>query len=164
MKKKNKAYDSLFVFRFAMFLLVVTSFSLSMLSGLYARYTATSEGGDSATVATFSVTEEHTDLSYDLLLEMSPGTSELRKIRVENNSEVAIAYIVTVRNTTKNVPYCFRLNDSVPELYGCTVTHYLAPGEAKELTLAVTWDKTGALAYIGMVDLIKIEFTAVQVD
>lgn len=142
-------------------LLCLTLLSFHFTGGLYARYTTSASGDDGARVAKFNVTDTFTET---LSLSSTPGITQVRKIVVTNNSEVAVSYVVTVENTTKNIPYKFSVNDSAPQLYQCSVPCTIAPGGDDTVTITAQWDKEGALAYMGMVDLVSISVTAQQID
>lgn len=90
MQGKKKTSIGPLIFRIALIVLCMTAFSTSMLSGLYARYTAKNNGEDSARVAKFDVTAKW---SEDVTVDASLGqTNGEYKFTVTNNSEVAITY------------------------------------------------------------------------
>lgn len=145
-------------------LLCLTLFSFHLCGGLYARYTSTATGSDYARVARFDVSEAGACLSTDYLVEtVVPGTTTQR-ITVTNNSEVAVAYKVTVENTTQNIPFAFSVNGSEPVQDLCSVVCYLEPNSTSDIAVSSVWSEDGALEYMGMVDLIKLSIRAVQVD
>ena len=97
---------------FAAILLCLTLFSCYLCGGLYASYTTTARGEDAARVAKFDVSEKGVYFSEDIIIdEVVPGI-EKREIIVTNNSEVAVACVVTIKNTTQNIPYSFSINSS----------------------------------------------------
>ena len=147
----------------AAILLCLTLFSFYLCGGLYARYTTSDSGEDAARVARFDVSEDGAYFSENLLIETAPGRVE-REIVVTNNSEVAVAYTVTIKNTTKNIPYSFSVNGSEPMPNECTVTCYLKPNSTKNISIVAVWAEEGALKYMGMVDLITLTISAQQVD
>jgi len=147
----------------AAILLCLTLFSFYLCGGLYARYTTSNSGEDAARVARFDVSEDGAYFSKNLLIETAPGKVE-REIVVTNNSEVAVAYTVTIKNTTKNTPYSFSVNDSEPMLNECSVTCYLKPNSTERISIVAEWAEEGALKYMGMVDLITLTISAQQVD
>lgn len=144
-------------------LFCLTLFSFHFMGGLYAKYTATALGSDEARVAKFDISEIGAYFSENLLIESVPGSVE-RNLLVENNSEVAVACIVTIRNTTCNIPYKFSVNESEPVKDVCEVTCYLAPGTTDNIVISADWAVDGALKYMGMVDLVEITITTEQVD
>ncbi|MBQ7035663.1 MAG: hypothetical protein IJN34_08005 [Clostridia bacterium] len=146
-------------------LLCLTLFSLHFTGGLYAKYTAKGSGGDDARVARFNITEDRSNFSETLKIETTPGKVE-EKIIVTNSSEVAIAYTVTIKNRTQNIPYSFSVDNSAPSLDECSVTHYLEPNTSSaEIPIVAEWENNEtATNYIGMVDLIDITIHAQQVD
>ncbi|MBQ4559613.1 MAG: hypothetical protein IJA54_04725 [Tyzzerella sp.] len=145
-------------------LFCLTLFSIHFMGGLYAKYTAHTSASDEARVAKFDISESGAYFSEELLIEGTPGSVE-REIVVNNNSEVAVAYIVTIKNTTKNIPYKFSVNGSTATLNECSVTCYLEPNsENNIIKIAAIWDEKDALNYMGMVDLVKLTISAQQVD
>lgn len=147
----------------AAILLCLTLFSFYLCGGLYARYTTSDSGEDAGRVARFDVSEDGAYFSKNLLIETAPGRVE-REIVVTNNSEVAVAYTVTIKNTTKNIPYSFSVDDSEPMLNECSVTCYLKPNSTERISIVAEWAEEGALKYMGMVDLITLTISAQQVD
>ena len=147
----------------AAILLCLTLFSFYLCGGLYARYTTSDSGEDAGRVARFDVSEDGAYFSKNLLIETAPGRVE-REIVVTNNSEVAVAYTVTIKNTTKNVPYSFSVDDSEPMLNECSVTCYLKPNSTERISIVAEWAEEGTLKYMGMVDLITLTISAQQVD
>lgn len=145
-------------------LLCLTLFSAHLTSGLYARYITTASGEDGARVAIFDITDDGAYFSDQLLVESAPGEEVYKPIRVINNSEVTVAYVVTITNTTGNIPYLFSVDESTPVSGVCTVTCQLAPGAEKLVEISASWSVDGALEYMGMVDLVKITIVAQQVD
>ena len=84
----------------ALVLLLLTMVSIHLTSGLYARYTTTSSGSDSARVAKFDVVGE---FGEDITLDCSKNeTSGAYEITVKNNSEVAIKYVLYVTLRSKD--------------------------------------------------------------
>lgn len=147
----------------AAILFCLTLFSFYLCGGLYARYTTSDSGEDAARVARFDVSEDGAYFSENLLIETVPGRVE-REIVVTNNSEVAVAYTVTIKNTTKNIPYSFSVDGSEPMPNECTVTCYLKPNSTESISIVAEWAEEGALKYMGMVDLITLTISAQQVD
>ena len=147
----------------AAILLCLTLFSFYLCGGLYARYTTSDSGEDAARVARFDVSEDGAYFSKNLLIETAPGSVE-REIVVTNNSEVAVAYTVTIKNTTQNIPYSFSVDGSEPTANECRVTCYLEPNSEKKVKIVAEWAEEGSLKYMGMVDLITLTISAQQVD
>ena len=84
----------------ALVLLLLTMISIHITSGLYARYTTTASGSASARVAKFDV---NASLSEDVIVDCSANeTSGEYQITIENNSEVAIKYILYVTLKSKD--------------------------------------------------------------
>ena len=101
MRKRKYSYNPAMVL--AMILLCLTLISTHLTAGLYARYTTTDTGEDSARVAKFEITE--TGIFVDTMVaEILPGDSEKRTIEVVNKSEVAVNCTVTLKNVYNNLP------------------------------------------------------------
>ena len=148
----------------AAILLCLTLFSCHLCGGLYAKYSATGFGEDAARVARFDVSEDGAYFSKNLLIETAPGRVE-REIVVTNNSEVAVACVVTIKNKTQNIPYSFSIDGSTLSMHECSVTCYLEPNSKdNKIEIVIEWDEEGALKYMGMVDLIELTISAEQVD
>lgn len=104
MHGKKKTTTGPLLLRIALILLCMTLFSTSMLSGLYAKYTAKNDGDDSARVAKFDV--EAAGLSGDVTVDASAGqTNGEYKFTVTNKSEVAVSYDLVI-TFTEDVPFC----------------------------------------------------------
>ena len=147
----------------ACILFCLTLISIHLTSGLFARYTASDRENDSARVAKFDISENGAYFSESLLIETTPGSVE-REIVVTNNSEVAVAYTVTIKNTTQNIPYSFSVASSEPTANECSVTCYLNPNSKETIKIVADWAVEGALNYMGMVDLVEISINAEQID
>ncbi len=94
MQGKKKTSIGPLIFRIALIVLCMTAFTTSMLSGLYARYTAKNNGEDSARVAKFNVAAKWSeDVTVDASLGLTNGEYQFT---VTNNSEVAITYDLVI--------------------------------------------------------------------
>ncbi|MBR3935728.1 MAG: hypothetical protein IKJ57_04190, partial [Oscillospiraceae bacterium] len=82
-------------------LLCLTLFSIHFTGDIYAKYTAKGSGMDSSRAAKFEITEEVTRgeefLAAELVLDFVPGTTNV-EVSVENKSEVAVDYTITIEN------------------------------------------------------------------
>lgn len=141
----------------ACILFYFTLVSVWMTSGLYAKYVSADSAEDSARVAKFEVTEDVTQFSKDLLIEISPGVLS-QDIQIVNNSEVAIDYTITLKNTTNNVPLTFTV-DNKNEM-----TFSMAAGATETHSMEVVFAQENAQEYAGMVDMITISIVAEQLD
>ena len=100
-------------------LLCLALFSANLTSGLYARYTSTASGSDSARVARFDVnnTVQSGDASIHLHFFDASLLSDEVTFTVTSSSEVAVGYSVTVTMPTSD-PYSswldVTLGDSTP--------------------------------------------------
>lgn len=143
--------------RIVSILIVLVLLSTSMLSGLYARYTTSIGGSDSARVARFAVTEEGELLSF-FTVDIQPGSTVSRSVTVENKSEVAVEYSILPASKYGNLPLQFQSVSSAG-------TSVLQPGQTEEYTLNITWPADqNSTEYCGMVDLIQLTLQAAQVD
>ena len=152
----------------------------------FSSYITTTSGGDSARVARWSVAEDGTG-SGMLTVRLAPGESKGKVLTVEQKSEVAAEYIITVTNLTGNLPLLF----SVTPEGGLTNTSHEDPKAAyqyttvlepnagnKTFTLTVSWPTlfSGAESpywsshnptdpeLSGMVDVIAVDVKLVQKD
>lgn len=145
----------------ALFCLV--ALSTYLMGGLYARYATMDQGSDNARVAKFRITHSTTTFSEEMLLGLTPGTWE-KTYEVTNDSEVTVCHEITVQNVTGNIPFTFCVKDGTPSKGTYQTAVYLEPGEKKTITLQIHWSEVGALAYRGMVDLVKVTMESQQVD
>lgn len=85
----------------AFILFILTLISMHLTSGLFARYTVTATGSDTARVAKFDVQAGvGENITMDCTLGTDPGKYS---ITVKNNSEVAVRYSITV-DFTEQIP------------------------------------------------------------
>lgn len=80
-------------------LLCLTLFSAHFTSGLYAKYTATATGSDSARVAKFEVVTTN-DTDANVTVTTGQITDNIYQFTIENHSEVAVRYTLSVTNLT----------------------------------------------------------------
>lgn len=83
--------------RIALILLCLVMVSIHLMSGMYARYTTKASGSDSARVAKFDV--KITGDATDLEVSCTANDDGSYKITVENHSEVAVSYTISVNKT-----------------------------------------------------------------
>ncbi len=177
MGKKHKAKVNTLMCTAAV-LFCATLFSMHLVGGLYARYTTSTSGSDSARVAAFSITQEGT-IFNQIKADVTPGTIQSAELAITNKSEVAMEYTLTVSNVTGNIaPLKFTLSaeEGTP---GVTTESYKngisinsarqIPGEHTDnYVLNIVWEPSANeeddLARIGMVDYITVSVTAAQID
>ncbi len=170
--------------RVAAVLFCLTLLSTYLVTGLFARYTSSAEGGDHARVAKFSIqgklTQDGATFKQSIEAGLAPGDSNPATILIENNSEVAVEYTITVKNETNNLPLSFRMEkgSSSPDVTrdGATFTAQQLPGDhTDKYTLYIEWPKPEGdgkeqenrekeLSRMGMVDHITVTVTAAQID
>ena len=172
MKKSNKKTP--IVFYVGILLACLTLVSIHMTSGLYARYTTSASGQDSARVARFEVTEtlevikadgttENTFVVGDVL---RPGVSTTYTFTVKNNSEVAVS--LTVQNTKYTIGDEGKVSDTrydeLPILVSGEAV-VLQPGETRNVVFELIWDpaKTDP-SYGYMIDMVELTVIVQQVD
>ncbi len=153
----------------------LTVFSTYFVSGLYARYTTTSQVGGSARVAVFSVKGGEA-LTKPIVAELVPGEIEEKILIITNNSEVAVDYKIEVKNKTENLPLLFAVTeegdavpsngDMTPHELTCEYSAAAGKGESKYM-LYIEWESHSDdedLENIGRVDQITVTVTATQAD
>ncbi len=97
MEKSNRKAP--IVFYIGLILLCVWLASFHLFGGLYARYSSFASGSDSARVAGFSVTAVAVNNNDEMNLDLRDATdaeSESYMFSVSNNSEVKVAFTVTI--------------------------------------------------------------------
>lgn len=177
MRKERNAKENILMCIVAV-LLCATLFSMHLVGGLYARYTASMSGSDRARVAAFSITQAGT-IFENIEATVTPGTTQSVTLTITNKSEVAMEYTLTVTNVTGNLtPLKFKLIPAgdtplvTTESYKNGISINGArqiPGEhVDQYTLNIVWDPSANeeddLALIGMVDYITVSVTAAQID
>ena len=164
-----------FILRVAAILLVLTMFSISIVTGRLAKYVTTASGDDSARVAKFELTE--TGLQEDAFyVHIAPGETPVHTITVINSSEVAMRYTVQLENMTNNLPdlkfvmtgknnggqIVGSYNDAIRTYSGDLPAN---AGEDGKITIHVqtAWNSTDP-AHAEKVDWVRILVTAEQID
>lgn len=154
------------VLRLAAVLLGLTLLSAWATGRMYARYSTTATFSDSARVAKFNISEDGTLTKEITIADMQPGQTENYQVTVTSDSEVAVYYTIAVENVYKNLPLQTTvLDENDNTLPDGRATIGVNDSTPKTYTLQVSWpeSETGA-AYAGMVDVLAITLTAVQVD
>lgn len=158
---KQKKSPHVIVFRIAALLLISILATTSIVSGRYARYTNAATGGGDMQVAYFQVTETG-ELRTTTSVSLSPKETVKLGIQVHNASEVAVEYCVRAVNRYGNLPLEFKVLD---ENGNEVEVSDLNCGDTRNLVLQIHWrNGENSDSYIGMVDIIDIFLTAVQVD
>ena len=156
MKKNNR--HSNWILRLAGILFCLTLFSVHLTSGLYARYTTSASGSDSARVARFDVQAEGELITF-ISADIRPGETVEKTVEVTNNSEVAITYTVTAVNKFRNLPLAFTFQKEGKQ------DLLLEPGKNATFTLSIQWPgEQNQVSYSGKVDLIQLTLKAEQAD
>ena len=141
-------------------LLVLSLYALVLLTVALpltlSRYLTSGEGGDSAEVAQFDVSQSGT-LTQTLEVEFGAVWTKSFDIVLENNGEVDVAYTVAVVRDTENLPLTFTWDGDVD---GAT----LKSGEDITRTLTVTWSGTHDYQYSGEIDRVHVTVICEQVD
>lgn len=152
-------------------LLMLVLLSTAMVTGRFARYTSSSSGEDAARVAKFDVSRDTNNYEAYFSVTIQPGEKTPLNIHVVNNSEVTVSLDFQVENVHCNLPLRFLYEE----------TGHLNPGETGDIPLMIYWPiseefpgaeeeddpitvQYNSTTYCGMVDLLKISMTAVQVD
>ena len=148
------------VFYIGLLLVCLTFFSVHMTSGLYARYTTTASGEDSARVAKFEVTSAQqiqTKLVDAIVLR--PGQEITYTYAVTNSSEVAVKISVDAKSLMGELPVKVRyepltLQPNTDEAVPFTFTVSLDPEKVKDTDLENCYK----------VDLVQLTVIVQQVD
>lgn len=156
-------------------LLFLTLLSTHLCSGLYARYTTTASGSDSARVARFEI-EDGTVGTWKedvVISELRPSESAVESMTcadIVNKSEVAVAVTLNVENVYDNLPLKFVLlrNDTVvagPADEMGDLTYNVAPNDETPVELGVYWPlDENNLEFRGRVDLLRLTIRVEQID
>ena len=162
-RKQNTSGRTPIVFAVGLVLLCLFVVSLNMTSGLYARYTTSVSGQASARIANFNPTlvidGQVTELSTIVSVPFTPN--EHYVVTIENQSEVAVQYSVSITNKTKNLP----IKDVTAQL-----SQPIGVGEKQVIPLGIDWNlgqdvgETLDPGFAGMVDLLQVTIHIVQVD
>ncbi len=163
-KSKNK--PNIFL-RIAGVLLLLVVFTTGLASGMYARYTGSSNGSDNARVARFDVSSMlGSSATYKIdVPAMKPGDFSEVSLKVKNNSEVAVKWTIKAVNEYDNLPLEFTINDaSADENTAFSATQAIKAGET-EYKLKISWpEASDDYTYQGKVDSIVIEVSCEQID
>lgn len=167
----SRQKDKWIVYTLAMLLcLVLVSFWL--MCNMYAKYTSQASGSDSARVAKFNVTATGT-ATEQIKVEVYPGFKNTYQVDVTNGSEVAIEYIMDIKNKYENLPLKFQMLDKDgKEIISKKAEISAQDHTAHTYTLKISWptnteDQTTDPqdpAYAGKADVIEITLNAVQKD
>lgn len=182
MGKKRHANVKVNIFMcLAAVLLCLTLFSMHLVGGLWAKYTASVSSSDGARVAAFHIKQTGT-IFEQITADVTPGKTQTVGLTIENRSEVAMEYTLKVTNVTNNItPLKFTLkpaDDSTNTPAVTTESHENGisissarqlPGEhTDKYSLNIVWEpsqnEAEDLALIGMVDYITVSVTASQID
>ena len=151
----------------------------------FSGYITAVNGGDSARVAKFEITEtmfknvngvktEET-MSAPISAALAPGESVTREIIVENVSEVAIEYGVDLVRVTNNLPALnlnLKLDTVDAEIQELPNNTYRLPaGKTADFTLTIHWPvdpvqypNNTSPDYVGKADELWVVITATQAD
>lgn len=171
MSKRGRYHN--WIMRAAGILLCLVLASTHLVCGLFARYTTSASGSDSARVAKFQVTEaavaDATDLTQVISAELIPGVPFVAKTEVSNDSEVAICYEIKAKNLTGNLPLTFQVDGvAAEEEDGASVfADTMGPSTKKTYSLKILWTPEvgdNVMQDMGKVDQITVTLSATQVD
>jgi len=167
--KKNKAPVN-WILRAAGVLLCLVLASSYLVCGLFARYTTSASGSDSARVAKFKI-EESGITSAMINASLAPGGCEDVELKVQNLSEVAVEYEVTVENETKNLPLTYAVLGMADGKVSAVLP---ANDTSRTYILRIQWptgaegtpeyEKNTSPELAGQVDTIKVTVRATQID
>ena len=174
--KQRKSHSKQLSFRAALILFCALLATLGMAVGLHARYTSGAAASDGARVAKFEITEDGLGAveQLDVLIDadLVPGEIHTKTLTIQNKSEVAVEYTITVKNMTGNLPLQFKVHemDTTPAEgeYSCSARLEPNETEVNTYTLQIIWPTDPATncdtKFVGMVDQVKVSISAVQID
>lgn len=177
--KQRKFRPKQLSFRAALLLFCLLLATLGMAVGLHARYTSSAAASDGARVAKFEITEEGLGAveQLDVLItaDLVPGEIHPKTLTIQNKSEVAVEYTITVKNLTGNLPLQFKVAEmgttAAEGEYSCSARLEPNETEANTYTLQIIWPTETAEdqdyqdpKFVGMVDQVKVSISAVQID
>jgi len=164
-KQKNRAPVN-WMLRAASILLCLVLVSSYLVCGMFARYTTSASGSDSARVAKFEIQETGVS-TISLNDPISPGEKVTRTLTVQNKSEVAVEYEVTVVNQSGNLPLKFYVDGSnaTENPVKRTLKPMAVEDVLHEYSLVIEWPDTLTSADLaGLVDHITVSVSATQID
>ena len=157
MKKLNKKRPVLFYAGLlSLCLVLVTTY---MMGGIYARYAASDDGGDSARVAYFSVSSDVPTQAATLTLTgLKPGDTQNVALNITYSGEVAVEYKMAVEST-ENLPLVYEFSDKGTGVFPTGEDH------SATHTLTVTWplDKKN-VDFVSEIDVVTVVLTCTQID
>lgn len=144
------------VFRIGIALVVLLIFSFHLTGGLYARYYASGNGADEVSVAKFSFDSDNLSAqAQNISVSLIPGESYSTTVKITNNGEVTLRYVVSLENLTDNLPIydqTFAL-DTIPQ------------GETRDVVWTLTWPQDqNSVDSMGKLDVLRIVVSVEQVD
>jgi len=151
------------ILRAAGILLCLVLASTYLVCGMFARYTTTASGSDSARVAKFEIQEAGVS-TIELNDPISPGDTIEKVLQVQNMSEVAVEYEVTIDHLG-NLPLQFMV-DNVDATEN-SFKRILPPNENNMniYTLKIIWPaEQDSPDLAGLADYITVSVSATQVD
>lgn len=149
-------------------LMILTSLSFCINSGLYARFSTVKTVNSSARVASFTVSVgESYSVDKVLFDNISPGKNQSYTIEVVLNSEVAVRCLVRLSSTC-NLPLAYSINGVNLEPNDATAKTVveIEPNKGSvELKLIASWPlSANDLSYLGEIDAVQITITVEQID
>lgn len=176
MKNEHKRPSGCMTLRIAAVLFCLVLFSMHLTAGLYARYTAKQGGTDSARVAAFKVNVE--GIGNSVTVDYVKGNGQdagIQKLKITNDSEVAVSYDITVEIEAVKFGISVTLNGKVlstdkPTTLKFTDVGQIPPNSSQLCELefkVVDWGKftemenaakiEGKLEYSITVDVVQID-------
>jgi len=177
--KTNKGFP----LRAAAVLLCLALFSAHLVGGMYAKLSQGATADNGARVAKFSIRALIGDGSSGEKTEiftanMVPGDEKAMDIVIENDSEVAAEYEITISRETSNLPLTCKLKDVNKDFEielgsdnkYIVPSRQLVPGEniTDKYTLTIKWDdkepENRAPDHAGRVGYVQVKVSATQID
>ena len=148
------------IFYVGIFLFVFFMFTMTLTSGLMARYTAKASGGDATRVAKFDIDESLGDIVGYIPITVKPdgkfrpGDVFEYPVTITNKSEVTVRYSVIVTREIGVLP-----------LVAETISEELAPGASTIVSVTVKWPpEENSPELMGLTEILSFLITAEQCD
>ncbi len=168
--KRNKPHFDLWIMRIAAVIGCLTIISAYLLSNVFAKFSTTANGSDSARVAKFVLNGEMSD-KLSVPLSIKPGDTEKYSFTVTNTNgsstaEVSMKYSIDV-SSYDNLPLIMEIYDSNKNKVADDAVFTMEAGKetTHNYTLEVTWDENRKESnLVNEIDMVKIVVNAEQLD
>ena len=119
--------------------LVIVDLYMGFLGLTTSQYASAAQGSDAVAVARFEIRESGAALSENMEIFLAPGECVGKTILVENKSEVAVQYTVSLENVTENLALALSVRDGDVISEGETYSGYLPAGASASYESLIAW-------------------------